>query len=146
MEAVIFMGLQSSGKSSFYKEHFFSTHVRISLDLLRTRHRERLLLSACLETQQPFVIDNTNPSREERTKYIIAAKGARYSVIGYYFRSKVDECLRRNLSRTERIPDVGVLSTAKKFELPTIEEGFDNLKYVRLTPTGFVVEEWNNDI
>lgn len=69
MEAVIFVGLQASGKSSFYTERFFSTHVRISLDLLRTRNRERRLLTACLETQQPFVIDNTNPSREERTKY-----------------------------------------------------------------------------
>lgn len=30
MEAVVFIGLQASGKSSFYKERFFSTHVRIS--------------------------------------------------------------------------------------------------------------------
>jgi predicted kinase len=36
MEAVIFTGLQATGKSSFFKERFFSTHVRISLDLLRT--------------------------------------------------------------------------------------------------------------
>ena len=41
MEAIVFIGLQASGKSSFYKERFFSTHVRISLDLLRTRNRER---------------------------------------------------------------------------------------------------------
>lgn len=33
MEAVIFIGLQASGKSSFYKERFFSTHVWINLDL-----------------------------------------------------------------------------------------------------------------
>lgn len=146
MEAVVFVGLQASGKSSFYKEQFFSTHVRISLDLLRTRNRERRLLTVCLETQQPFVIDNTNPTREERTKYIDAAKLANYSVVGYYFRSKAEECLARNQQRTDQVPDVGILSTAKKLELPTFEEGFDTLKYVRLTDAGFVVEEWTDEV
>ncbi len=146
MEAVVFVGLQASGKSSFYKERFFATHVRISLDLLRTRNRERRLLALCLETQQPFVIDNTNPTREERAKYIDAAKSAKYSVVGFYFRSKAEDCLARNQQRTDRVPDVGLLSTAKKLELPTLEEGFDTLKYVRLTEAGFVVEEWTDEV
>ena len=146
MEAVIFVGLQASGKSSFYKERFFATHVRISLDVLRTRNRERRLLTVCLETQQPFVIDNTNPTRKERAKYIEAAKSARYSVIGYCFRSKAKECFARNQQRTDQVPDVGILSTARKLELPTLEEGFDTLNYVRLTESGFVVEEWNDEV
>ena len=146
MEAVVFVGLQASGKSSFYKERFFSTHVRISLDLLRTRNREQRLLTLCLETQQPFVIDNTNPTREERAKYIDAAKSAKYSVVGYYFRSKAEECLARNRLRMDRVPDVGLLSTAKILQLPAWEEGFDELKYVRLTKAGFVVEEWTDEV
>ena len=74
MEAVIFMGIQGSGKSSFFRERFFSTHVRISLDLLKTRFREQTFLDACLQTEQRFVIDNTNPTRGERQRYIAAAK------------------------------------------------------------------------
>lgn len=144
MEAVVFIGLQASGKSSFYKERFFSTHVRISLDLLRTRNRERRLLAACLETQQPFVIDNTNPTREERAPYIDAARTAKYSVIGYYFRSKTEDCLARNRQRAERVPEVGILSTIKKLERPKLEEGFAALRYVRLTEAGFDVEDWND--
>lgn len=146
MEAVIFIGLQASGKSSFYKERFFSTHVRISLDLLRTRYREQKFMAACLETQQRFVIDNTNPTREERARYINAAKAARYSIVGYYFRSKVEECLTRNGQRSLRVPDVGILSTAKKLELPCLTEGFNTLKYVRLTDIGFQIEEWNDEV
>ncbi len=38
MEAVVFCGIQGSGKTSFYRERLLATHVRISLDLLRTRH------------------------------------------------------------------------------------------------------------
>lgn len=39
MEAVIFIGIQGAGQSSFYKERFFQTHVRSNLDMLRTRRR-----------------------------------------------------------------------------------------------------------
>lgn len=34
MQAVIFTGLQASGKSAFYRERFFNTHIRINLDIL----------------------------------------------------------------------------------------------------------------
>jgi hypothetical protein len=48
MEAVIFIGLQAAGKSSFYLDRFFNTHIRINLDMLKTRHREQLIFQACL--------------------------------------------------------------------------------------------------
>jgi len=44
VEAVIFVGIQATGKSSFYRKHFFDTYVRINLDMLKTRYRERLLV------------------------------------------------------------------------------------------------------
>ena len=68
MEGIIFIGLQASGKSSFYKERFFSTHMRISLDLLNTRNKENQFLDKCLELQQRVVIDNTNPEVKTRQR------------------------------------------------------------------------------
>lgn len=62
MEAIIFIGIQGAGKSTFYRHHFFNTHIRINLDMLKTRHREQIFLQACLEAKQPFVVDNTNPT------------------------------------------------------------------------------------
>ena len=148
MEAIIFVGLQGSGKTSFYKDRFFATHVRISLDLLKTRHRENRMLELCLGTDQRFVIDNTNPTRDDRLRYINPAKAARYTVVGYYFQSKVEDCLRRNAERpeTERVPDVAILSAAKKLELPSQGEGFDQLLYVRLEQGKFTVEEWKDEV
>lgn len=148
MEAVIFIGIPGSGKSSFYKERLFYSHVRISLDLLKTRHREQRLLELCLATEQRFVIDNTNPAKQERIGYIEAAKSKRFKITGYYFRSKIEECLQRNSARPEdqRVPDVAILSSAKKLELPTFDEGFDKLFYVRLTEEGFSVEAWQDDV
>ncbi|HEV8062248.1 MAG TPA: ATP-binding protein, partial [Gemmataceae bacterium] len=60
MEAVIFVGLQGAGKSTFYRERFSTSHLRINLDMLKTRHRESRFLAVCIETCQSFVIDNTN--------------------------------------------------------------------------------------
>lgn len=148
MEAVLFVGLQGAGKSSFYKERFFSTHVHISLDLLKTRHREERILEVCLSTNQRFVIDNTNPTRAERVKYVQAARTAGFTVIGYYFESSVEECLQRNSERlgNSRVPDVAILSTAKKMERPSHEEGFDQLFVVRLNCDGLIVEEWGDEV
>ena len=48
--------------------------MRINLDMLKTRHRERRFLQAGIDTGQPFVVDNTNLTRAERQGYIEAAK------------------------------------------------------------------------
>lgn len=131
-EAIIFVGLQASGKSTFYKENFFATHIRINLDMLRTRHRENLLIQACLHAKQSFVVDNTNVRIEERKVYIQAAKAAGFKVIGYYFDTDVQTCIRRNRLRgeVERISDVGLFSTVKRLQFPTLSEGFDQIYIV----------------
>ena len=85
MECVIFVGIQASGKSTFYKERFFKTHVRINLDMLRTRNREHAFVEASIKTRQPFVVDNTNPTMADRQKYIEVTKEQGFQVVGYYF-------------------------------------------------------------
>ena len=149
MEAVIFVGLQGAGKSTFYRERFFATHVRINLDMLKTRRREGRILQACIETRQPFVVDNTNTTRAERQVYIAAAKKAGFRVVGYYFQSKVEDCKRRNERRPveERIPVRGILGAAGRLQIPGREEGFDELFYVRIDEANrFVVEEWRDEV
>ena len=148
IEAILFIGLQGSGKTSFFKERFFSTHVRISLDLLKTRHRERRFLETCLSTAQRFIIDNTNPTRSERAQYIAHAKVRRFEVVGYYFESKIEDCLKRNAARpeSERVPEVAIFANAKRMELPSLGEGFDRLFYVCLKEGRFFVEEWKDEV
>ncbi len=144
MEAVIFMGVQASGKSSFYKEKYFNSHVRIAMDLLHTRNKEKRMLNTCLELQQQVVIDNTNPRKEDRRRYIEVFKRCNYKIIGFYFQSNVADCLKRNENRTgkEKIPRLGILGTYKKLELPVAEEGYDALYYVELANNTFVVKEF----
>ncbi len=128
-ECVIFVGIQGSGKSTFYKENFFKTHVRINLDMLKTRNRERILTEACFEAKQNFVIDNTNPTAESRERYIEGAKKAGFKVIAYYFAIEYHDALKRNNSRSgrEKVPERAVLSTKNQMEKPVYAEGIDEI-------------------
>lgn len=148
MQAVIFIGLQGTGKSSFFLARFWRTHVRLNLDMLKTRHREALLLQACLHGQQAFVADNTSPSISERARYITPARAAHFQITGYYFPLTVAEALVRNALRadSERVPDKAIFGTNKRLQLPTYEEGFDELYRVTLnTEMKFAVEEWTDE-
>ena len=145
MEAIIFIGIQATGKTTFYRERFFATHVRISLDLLRTRHRERSLLAWCLAHRQAFVVDNTNPTAVERAVYIAPARAAGFRVSGYCFESDVGASIRRNAGRVgkQRVPPAAIGDARRRLELPAPAEGFDQLYAVRINASGeFVVDVW----
>ena len=148
MNGIILIGLQASGKSSFFLSQFYKTHLKLSMDMLKTRNREKILFNACLEGKQPVVIDNTNPSIINRKKYIDGFKKHKFEVVGYYFESSLESCLERNALRTgkERIPDVGLKGTFNKLELPKLSEGFDRLYYVTMEKDGFKIAEWNDEV
>jgi len=149
MEVVVFIGIQATGKSAFYQQRLADTHIRLNLDMLKTRRREQILLKACLEARQPFVVDNTNVTRESRAGYISQAKAAGFSVIGYYFKSGLQSALERNDRRSgkARIPLKGIVATHRKLELPSYDEGFDRLFYVEIGGDGaFIVKEWSDEV
>lgn len=148
MKLIIFIGIQATGKSEFYKRNLYKTHIRINLDMLKTRKREDILLEACIRAKQSFVIDNTNPTAKDRSKYIKPAKEAGFKIIGYYFKSSVADAISRNSKRSgpERVPTPAILDTHKKLEPPLLREGFDELWYVRIDENGdFVVEEYKGE-
>lgn len=142
MEMILFMGIQASGKSTFFRERFFDTHVRVSMDLLKTRHRERLFIEACLSSQQRFVVDNTNPTRDERAGYIYLARQARFRIIGYFFEPDPPASQERNELRSKKtqVPLAGLFGTLKRLERPNKDEGFDELYRVRASHGLFDVQ------
>jgi predicted kinase len=148
MEAVLFIGIQGSGKSTFYRERFFDTHVRVSRDMLKTRNRELVLVSACLAAQQDFVVDDTNASRATRAEYVAAAKAAGFRVVAYYFRTPLRTALARNRRRADHhvVPVPGVIATWKRFQPPAWSEGFDELHVVETGQENeFAVRPWTRE-
>lgn len=151
MELVIFIGLQASGKSTFFYQNFAATHQHVSKDLMpnnknRTRRQTQLIVEA-LQAKHSVVVDNTNPTVKERSLLIELGRLYKAEIIGYFFQSHVSLCRERNQQRTgkEKVPDVGIYATSRKLERPALIEGFDQLFYVKIADhKEFEVCPWAN--
>jgi predicted kinase len=152
MEMVILIGLQGSGKSTFYRLRFAGTHTLVSKDLLRNNRnparRQAQLIEEALRAGRSLVVDNTNATREARAELVRLGRAHGATVIGYYFHAHVKQSLERNALREgrARVPDVAIYATIKKLVRPSYDEGFDQLFYVRAVgDTRFEVRDWSEE-
>ena len=141
-EVVILIGLPASGKSSFYRERFATTHVHVSKDLMpnnvqRPERRQARLLADALAAGHSVVIDNINARASSRAPIIALARAYGAEVAGYFFETDAAGALRRNRRREgkARVPDVAIFTARKRLEPPSYEEGFDRLFLVVLHET-----------
>ncbi len=151
LEVIIFIGLQGAGKSTFYQTHFAASHGYVSKDVLHRSKtisktlKQNNLVEEALQAGKSVVIDNTNPTQEDREPLIRLGRVYDATVIGYYFDASIRECLARNRERIgkARVPDKVIYITSKKMTLPTLEEGFDTLFRVHTKNDGlFEVVNW----
>ena len=110
------------------------------MDLLRTRAREAAFLSTCLDTQQRFVVDNTNPTVAERARYVGPARAAGFKVVGYLVDVPFAVAQARNAARERVVPMVGLGDVARRLVTPTPEEGFDEVWHATAGADGWRIE------
>ncbi|WP_051301019.1 AAA family ATPase [Actinomadura rifamycini] len=145
VEVAVLIGLQASGKTTFYRARLAATHVHVSKDLFprarRKQARQMRLVAAALEAGRDVAVDNTNPSPDEWAPLIGAARRFGARAVGYWFPPDVALSMRRNALRPPeiRVPDVGVYATLKRLRRPGPGDGFDELWTVR--PDGRGVEK-----
>jgi predicted kinase len=138
----VLVGLQASGKSTFYARTFAGTHALVSKDLFRrARHRQRRqmrLIDEALTAGAAVVVDNTNPSPSEWAPLIEAARAHHARVTAYWFPPDLPGALARNAARqgTERVPDIGLYATMRQLRRPRQADGFDAVYEVRFDGHG----------
>ena len=144
MELCIFIGIQAVGKSTFFRTHFATTHVYVSKDMLHRSKtmnktaKQMMLVEAALREGRSVVVDNTNPTVEDRAPLIALGHDYGATVVGYFFLSSTSEAVQRNRERTgkARVPDAALYITAKKLVAPAYAEGFDELWSIRIEGNG----------
>ncbi len=130
------VGLQGSGKSSWVAARLAGTHTVVRKDHwpnARCREaRQRRLVAELLAEGRSVVVDNTNPSPEDREPLVAAARAAGVAVRAVWLDTPLENCLRRNEQRAgrRRVPLVGVLATARRLVPPTPTEGFERVDVV----------------
>ena len=136
-ELVVMVGVQGSGKTTWVAQHLAGTHVVVSKDhwpnARRRQARQQRVVAEHLAAGRSVVVDNTNPSREERSALVELAREAGVPVRAVWLDVPLETCLRRNAARTGRalVPLVGVLATVDRFVPPSSEEGFAAVDVVR---------------
>lgn len=133
-EAIIFVGLQGSGKTTYFMNHFAATHAHVSRDIQQTAEKETAFLQECLRAGRSLVVDNTNATRAVRGPYIRDAKAAGFQVLSYFFDTPVRTAIGRNNHRKDKkpIPVPAILRAAKRLEPPSLEEGIDQIRTIKI--------------
>lgn len=148
MELVIFIGLQASGKSTFYHSYFADTHDYVSKDRLpnsKKNEQQAAHITIALQAQRSIVVDNTNPTLEDRAALIALGRVYDAEIVGYYFDAAAKQCVERNKLREgkARVPDKVIYITASRLTQPTYAEGFDRLYSIEIADNeNFRVREW----
>lgn len=135
--AIIFIGIPASGKSTYFIDHYYETHIRVNLDMLKNRRREDIMVKACLQAKQSFVVDNTNFTRGLREKYFTLVKEFglnEFKITAVYFEPDLERSLNWNRSRDRHVPDYVIKSMLSQLEPPTLNGGFDNIIVVQRNP------------
>ena len=133
-EAIIFIGLQGAGKTTYFNTHFAATHEHISRDVQKTSDRELTIMRDCLSARRSFVIDDTNATRSSRAAFVREPKAAGFRVVAYFFDTPVRTAIGRNNHRKDKkpIPVPAILRAAKTLQLPEADEGFDEVHVVNV--------------
>jgi predicted kinase len=169
IELVILVGVQASGKTTFYWQRLAGRYLHVSLDNWRgkdnVRGKEQVAIAQALAEAAGsggrlagVVVDNTNITVATRRRYFeyaaafAAGWGLPMRMVAYYFDSDLAGCQARNQGRPDPkeaptgtpyyVPPAAIANFYHKLQPPTHAEGFEAIYRVKIAPDGeFSVEQ-----
>jgi bifunctional polynucleotide phosphatase/kinase len=141
-ELVIFVGFPASGKSTFAKKYLIPKgYVHVNQDTLKSKDKCLSATKKALEEGKSVVVDNTNPSAAVRAEYMKLAKSKKITARCFWFNASYELANHMNKFREEQtngshkaVPTIGYNMYKSKFEEPTKEEGFVEVKKINFVP------------
>lgn len=135
-QMIVMVGFPASGKSSYVQEHYKNSHVRVNLDTIKKRDKERTILTAILSTGVNVVIDNTNLTIEHRKRYTDMAKDYGYSVTALCIDVPAAECISIDNKRhkSEKVGTRWINALVRSYELVNEYEDFEDVIVIKPTP------------
>jgi len=143
VEIVVFVGFPSSGKTSFYREHFEQHgYVHVNQDTLGSKDKCLKHVASSVEMGKSVVVDNTNRNRSTREPYVVLASKLQCPIRCIYFATPREVAMHNDIyraflaatredeARRALLPVLAFNSFANNFEHPEVSEGFLEVKTV----------------
>ncbi|GAM38961.1 hypothetical protein TCE0_034r10115 [Talaromyces pinophilus] len=141
LELVIFCGSPGAGKSTFYWKYLKPLgYERVNQDLLKTRQKCIKVAKDNLTAGHSVAVDNTNANTETRAYWIEIAKEFKIPIRCIYFTSPPNLCRHNDAVRASNpslnpesrtlLPGIAFADFARRFEEPTLAEGFEDITRV----------------
>ncbi|CAN9511093.1 unnamed protein product [Ophioblennius macclurei] len=142
-EVIVAVGYPASGKSSFFNTHVVPKgYAYVNRDTLGSwqscvSHCER-----ALKEGRSVAVDNTNPDKESRKRYLDVAKAAGVPCRCFNFSASLELAKHNNRFREmapsetkhAKVSDIVFHSYKKHFEAPTLSEGFSEILQIHFVP------------
>ncbi len=127
-DLIIMIGFPGSGKSTFINKYLANYEI-ISLDNEKTISKCLKLLNKYMEEGKNIVIDNTNPSKDSRKKFIDIAIKNKYNTRCFKMLTTENHSMHNNYYRylyknQKFVPTLVYNMYKKKYEEPELSEGF----------------------
>jgi tRNA uridine 5-carbamoylmethylation protein Kti12 len=82
-----------------------------------------------LQAGYNVILDDSNILAKSRTEVLEAIEGCKSQKILIVMNTPLDICLLRNTNRKQRLPDWVINHMHRKYQSPTIDEGWDKILY-----------------
>ncbi|MBW0523120.1 hypothetical protein O181_062835, partial [Austropuccinia psidii MF-1] len=145
-EIVLFVGPPSVGKTTLFKNFFAPRgYKHVNQDTLKSFDKCHKTVAESIKASQSCVVDNTNPSKQTRSAYVLLARKLSCQIRCVYFTAPIELAKHNNVYRVfhtsnedsrSLLPTLAFSSYAKNFEEPALEEGFDEMKKVNFVFEG----------
>jgi tRNA uridine 5-carbamoylmethylation protein Kti12 len=131
---IIFCGSPASGKTTLSKKITKEQNaIRLSFDELGCfQHKELIpLIIQALQSNNSVVVDALFTRISQRKLILDATKDINCRHILIHMNTPLEECIRRNAQRPNPLPDFMVRDIYNSIELPTLDEGWDEIWYYK---------------
>lgn len=134
-KVIMMMGYPGSGKTTYINNNFTGKeYTIIHGDDHKTESKMKKAFLSAIQSENScnIVLDATFASMIKRVVFISIAKQYTNDISLIHINTSLETSLKRNLERIgdKRVPNIALFTYRKRFEEPSIEEGFSNIEIV----------------
>ncbi|KAG9038000.1 hypothetical protein FRB95_003393 [Tulasnella sp. JGI-2019a] len=144
-EIVLLVGFPGVGKTSFYHKYFKPAgYAHVNQDTLKTKPKCLKAVRESLAAGKSCIVDNTNRDINTRKDYVDLAKEMKVSIralnfdiplelawhINLYRAFALSDAVRSQEAARELVPRIAYSGYKNAFQMPTVEEGFSEIKTI----------------